>query len=153
MEGRHNPYREWYRGRIIKANPDDVRDWYVYCVGANGVPVLYIGISTDPKERFEKHKERFEHAPQPLDLRIWEQPLQHIEARRLEIDLHIKYPHAKTITTALNYLLAQAPNPSTTSRNATDQSPTPGRVQVSAECYLQAEHGMRTTPRNATEPK
>lgn len=110
MDGHRNLYREWYRGRIIKASPDDVRDWYAYCVGANGVPVLYIGISTKPLRRFRAHMKRFEFAPQPLALHIWEPSLKHIEARRLEIDLHIKYPHAKTITTARNYLLAKSPN-------------------------------------------
>ena len=100
---------EWYRGRIIKASPDDTRSWYVYCVGANGVPVLYIGISTDPKRRFEVHKERFKEAPQPLTLQVWDKPLQHIQARRMEIDLHEKYPHARTVATALQHLSSQSP--------------------------------------------
>ena len=97
---------ERYKGRLIKANSNDRRNWYVYCVGAPATPVLYIGISTHPYQRFEKHKERFQEAPQPLTLRVWNKPLQVIEARRREIDLHEKYPHARTITTALEYLLS-----------------------------------------------
>lgn len=97
---------EQYKGRLIKANPNDQRNWYVYCVGAPGIPVLYIGISPSPYLRFEKHKERFKEAPQPLTLRVWDKPLQVREARRREIDLHEKYPHSRTITTALAYLLS-----------------------------------------------
>ena len=96
-----------YKGRLIKANPNDSRSWYVYCVGAKGCPVLYIGISTDPAKRFEKHKVRFKEAPQPLSLREHPHALQHVVARRLEIDLHEKYPHARTTTTALEHLLAR----------------------------------------------
>ena len=97
---------ERYKGRLIKADPNDRRNWYVYCVGAPGIPVLYIGISPAPYQRFETHKERFKEAPQPLTLRVWGKPLQVIEARRREIDLHEKYPHARTRTTALEYLLS-----------------------------------------------
>ena len=96
---------ERYKGRLIKASPDDKRQWYVYCVGAKDIPVLYIGISPNPQARFEKHKERFKDAPQPLSLRVHEKPLQVREARRLEIDLHLKYPHARTRTTAMEHLV------------------------------------------------
>ena len=95
-----------YKGRLIKADPDDPRHWYVYCVGAKGCPILYIGISTNPERRFEKHKERFKEAPQPLSLSVHRKALQHIAARRMEIDLHAEYPHARTVTTALEHLLA-----------------------------------------------
>ena len=95
-----------YKGRLIKADPADPRDWYVYCVGADGCPVLYIGISTNPERRFKKHVERFKEAPQPLSLRVHWKALQRIEARRMEIDLHTKYPHVRTVTMALEYLLA-----------------------------------------------
>ena len=96
---------ERYKGRLIKADPNDPRDWYVYCVGAEGCPVLYIGISTNPERRFEKHVERFKEAPQPLSLRVHRKPLQRVAARRMEIDLHTKYSHACTVTTALEHLL------------------------------------------------
>ena len=94
-----------YKERLIKADPDDPRHWYVYCVGAEGCPVLYIGISTNPERRFKKHMERFKEAPQPLSLRVNREPLQRVAARRMEIDLHTKHPHARTVTTALEHLL------------------------------------------------
>ena len=94
-----------YKGRLIKADPADPRRWYVYCVGAEGCPVLYIGISTNPKRRFKKHMERFKEAPQPLSLWVYRKSLQHVEARRKEIDLHTRYPHARTVATALEHLL------------------------------------------------
>ena len=97
---------ERYKGRLIKADPDDPRDWYVYCVGAKGCPVLYIGIATDPTKRFTKHMERFKEAPQPLSLKVHPKALQRVAARRMEIELHVKYPHARTVTTALEHLLA-----------------------------------------------
>ena len=97
-----------YRGRLIKADPNDPREWWVYCVGAKGCPVLYIGISTDPIRRFKKHKKRFKGAPQPLSLSVYTGPLQHVEARRTEIDMHIEYPHARTVRTALAHLDARS---------------------------------------------
>ena len=96
---------ERYKGRLIKANPDDPRKWYVYCIGCEGYPVLYIGISTDPERRFQKHRERFKNAPQPLTLKVHPKSYQRVAARRLEIDLHEKYPHARTVTTALDHIL------------------------------------------------
>ena len=95
---------ERYKGRLIKANPNNRRNWYLYCVGARGIPVLYVGISPDPWRRFDKHKERFSHAPQPLTLRVWDKPMQVRDARRREIDMHEKHPHARTRTTALAFL-------------------------------------------------
>ena len=99
---------EQYKGRLIKADPADPRRWYVYCVGAKGFPVLYIGISPSPSWRFQKHMERFKVAPQPLSLRVNSIGLQRVEARRMEIDLHEKYPHARTVTTALEYLVGKS---------------------------------------------
>ncbi len=93
-----------YRGRLIKADPNDPREWWVYRVGAKGIPVLYIGISTDPIRRFKSHKNRFRDAPQPLSLSVDTGPLQHVEARRLEIDLHIEHPHARTTRTVSEFL-------------------------------------------------
>jgi predicted GIY-YIG superfamily endonuclease len=95
---------EWYRGRLIKASPYDRRDWYVYCVEALGIPVLYVGISTDPDRRFEAHIERFKWAPQPLGLWVYDEVFSHVEARRMEIDLHIEYPHARTIQSVWEYV-------------------------------------------------
>ena len=105
-DSRNRRHVQRYKGRLIKGNPDDPTPWYVYCVGAKGYPVLYIGISTDPERRFKKHIERFKEAPQPLSLDVHSPPLQHVAARQLEIDLHIKYHHARTVATALEHLLA-----------------------------------------------
>ena len=108
MTRKRNPVQQ-YKGRLIKADPDDPRHWYVYCVGAGGCSVLYIGISTNPARRFQAHIDRFKEAPQPLSLKVHPKVLQHVTARRMEIDLHTKYPHARTVTTALEYLLARRP--------------------------------------------
>ena len=43
---------ETYKGRLIKADPNEQGDWYVYCVGAEGMPVLYIGISPNASQRY-----------------------------------------------------------------------------------------------------
>ena len=92
----------WYRGRQIKASLDDPRDWYVYRIKAKGCPVLYIGITTDTKRRFRQHQESF-NGIRKLRMKKMTGPLQHVDARKVEIDLHRIYPHARKISTAWDY--------------------------------------------------
>ena len=105
----------YYRGRWIRADSRDKRKrWYVYLISAKRIPVLYIGISTNPAKRFDAHKKRFKFKrerewfgfdkPRKLKLRVLEGPLDHVEARRREIDLHIEHPNAKTRKTVLHHL-------------------------------------------------
>ncbi|MCY4475937.1 MAG: GIY-YIG nuclease family protein [Chloroflexi bacterium] len=104
-----------YRGRWIRADPCDKRKrWYVYLVSAKRIPVLYIGISTDPTKRFNTHKKRFKFKrerewfdfdkPRKLKLRVLDGPLDRVQARRMEIDLHLEHPNAKSRKTVLEHL-------------------------------------------------
>lgn len=70
--------------------------WHVYCVGARGIPVLYIGITINPKRRFAQHRYWFFDAPRPLTFRVHPDPLSFQDALQLERVLHRKYPHART---------------------------------------------------------
>lgn len=85
---------ERYKGRLIEDGPGGHRPCWVYRIKAPGFPNLYFGTSSRPDRRFEQHKKRFWFAPQPLSIDILRGPISRFEARKIEIDLHIRFPHA-----------------------------------------------------------
>ena len=102
-----NPMVVKYRGRLIKADPNDARKrWSVYKLSCPGHPVLYFGITTNPHKRLRQHRKRLRRdgVPQPIEMEIIDGYLTHVDARRLEIDLHHEYPHARTYRTVRDHL-------------------------------------------------
>lgn len=86
---------------------DPRKMWWVYCLGTKTVPVMYVGISAEPMQRFYRHMENFADLGEVVKMTLLGTVYTRREAEAKEKELHRTYPHARSVREAREYARRQ----------------------------------------------